>query len=33
MKALIWVFAGIAVTAMAWTITPDLRRYLKIHSM
>lgn len=33
MKALIWIATGIAVTAMAWTIAPDLRRYLKIQSM
>jgi hypothetical protein len=33
MKALMWVVAGIAVTAMAWTMAPDLRRYFKIHTM
>jgi hypothetical protein len=33
MKALLWVFAGVAVSAVAWTIAPDLRRYLKIQSM
>jgi hypothetical protein len=33
MKALIWMAAGIAVGAMAWTVAPDLRRYLKISMM
>jgi hypothetical protein len=33
MKALIWIAAGVAATAMAWTILPDLRRYIRISTM
>jgi Family of unknown function (DUF6893) len=33
MKALIWVITGVAVSAMAWSMAPDIRRYLKIQSM
>lgn len=33
MRALIWVVAGVAVSAVAWSMAPDIRRYLKISSM
>jgi hypothetical protein len=33
MKALMWIAAGACVVAMAWTIGPDLRRYVKITMM
>jgi hypothetical protein len=33
MKALVWIATGVCMTAVAWTIAPDLRRYLKMHSM
>jgi hypothetical protein len=33
MKALMWIAAGACVIAMAWTIGPDLRRYVKITMM
>jgi hypothetical protein len=33
MKALMWIAAGVCVVAMAWTLGPDLRRYVKISTM
>ena len=33
MKAVVWIATGLAAAAMAWSIAPDLRRYLKIQSM
>lgn len=33
MKALIWIITGVAVGAIAWSVAPDMRRYLKIQSM
>jgi hypothetical protein len=33
MRILIWIAAGLAAGAVAWTIAPDLRRYLKMSAM
>jgi hypothetical protein len=33
MKALMWIAAGVCVVAMAWTLGPDLRRYVRISTM
>lgn len=33
MKTVLWIAAGLAATAMAWSVAPDVRRYLKISSM
>lgn len=33
MKVLFWIATGICVTAMAYTVAPDLRRYLKMSAM
>jgi hypothetical protein len=33
MKTMIWIAAGVCVTAMAWKIAPDLWRYMKISTM
>lgn len=33
MKTFVWIATGLAAAAMFWTMAPDLRRYIKMHSM
>lgn len=33
MKTVAWIISAIMVTWAAYSVAPDLRRYLKIHSM